>query len=111
MHGRKGLGGTLGKHRYADAMLFFDGGKVNAPETVMASGSWRITCLWVPQGNARRPQGIVDQIILSDLYREVAAEMNIPVPDDDMAPFAVTLDNVRFDPADPVAYVQRYGGP
>jgi nitrate/nitrite transport system substrate-binding protein len=53
------------------------------------------------------PAGIADQIILTDLYKEVAAAEGVAVPDDDMAPFTVTLDDTTFDPAAPEKEVSR----
>jgi nitrate/nitrite transport system substrate-binding protein len=45
---------------------------------------------------------IADRLILQDLYREVASSMNIAIPDDDMKPFTLELDKVKFDPATPM---------
>jgi nitrate/nitrite transport system substrate-binding protein len=44
-------------------------------------------------------EGIANEILLQDLYRSVAAAEGVAVPDDDMSPFLVKLDNVTFDPA------------
>jgi nitrate/nitrite transport system substrate-binding protein len=44
---------------------------------------------------------IADDLILSDLYAEVAEAEGVDVPDDDMAPFEVILDGAAFDPAAP----------
>jgi nitrate/nitrite transport system substrate-binding protein len=44
---------------------------------------------------------IADELILSDLYAEVAAAEGVDLPDDDMTPFEVALDEVTFDPATP----------
>lgn len=44
---------------------------------------------------------LADELILSDLYAEVAEAEGVEVPDDDMAPFEVVLDGVTFDPANP----------
>jgi nitrate/nitrite transport system substrate-binding protein len=35
---------------------------------------------------------------MSDLYKEVATEMKVKIPDDDMKPFSLTLDKTIFDP-------------
>ena len=43
---------------------------------------------------------IANELILSDLYKQVADTEGCPVPGDDMAPFAIKLDGVEFDPAD-----------
>jgi nitrate/nitrite transport system substrate-binding protein len=52
-------------------------------------------------------QSIVDDIILTDLYAEVAAAAKVAVPDDDMKPFEVKLDGVTFDPAKPDEEAKR----
>ena len=46
-------------------------------------------------------QEIADEIVLSDLYAEVAEAEGIAIPDDDMEPFEVKLDGVTFDPTKP----------
>ncbi|MFN2506851.1 MAG: hypothetical protein ABR540_22000 [Acidimicrobiales bacterium] len=46
-------------------------------------------------------------MILQDLYREVAAKEKVPIPDDDMKPFVIKLDNANFDPARPQEEVSR----
>ena len=51
---------------------------------------------------------IAREVILQDLYREVAAEMEVPVPDDDMKPFLVDVDGGEFDPANPAAMLAGY---
>jgi hypothetical protein len=44
---------------------------------------------------------------LSDLYTEVAKAEGIDVPDDDMKPFTVQLDQNEFDPANPTKEATR----
>jgi nitrate/nitrite transport system substrate-binding protein len=44
---------------------------------------------------------LADEIILTDLYEEVANAEGVDIPDDDMAPFEVKLDGVTFDPRNP----------
>ncbi|GAA3206282.1 CmpA/NrtA family ABC transporter substrate-binding protein [Actinocorallia longicatena] len=44
---------------------------------------------------------IVDAIFLQDLYTKVAKAEGVSVPDDDMKPFKVQLDDSEFDPANP----------
>jgi nitrate/nitrite transport system substrate-binding protein len=53
---------------------------------------------------------VADRLIIAGLYEEVAKDMGIELPEDNMAPFTVKLDNARFDPADPAAYLKQYGG-
>jgi nitrate/nitrite transport system substrate-binding protein len=50
---------------------------------------------------------IADGVLLRSLYEEVAAAEGIDVPDDDMAPFDVELDDVTFDPNAPDEEAQR----
>ncbi len=45
--------------------------------------------------------GLVEDLVLRDLYEDVAGAEGVAVPDDDMAPFTVALDGARFDPAAP----------
>ena len=45
--------------------------------------------------------GLPSKILLSDLYANVAAAEKIAVPNDDMSPFEVKLDQVIFDPKKP----------
>ena len=54
-------------------------------------------------------QKIADTLIMSDLYAEVAKEMKLSIPDDDMKPFAPQLDNATFDPSDPAGYLKNAG--
>ena len=51
--------------------------------------------------------GMVDQIVLQDLYREVAEAEGIDVPDDDMEPFELALDGATFDPNNPEEEANR----
>ena len=41
------------------------------------------------------------------MYEKVAKAEKIVVPDDDMAPFTVKLDDATFDPAKPQLEVKR----
>jgi nitrate/nitrite transport system substrate-binding protein len=91
-------------HKYTDDyMLFHDGGRVNLPRKGHAT--WfmaqyvRFGYLPAPPDYAK----VADALILQDLYREVAKEMNVPVPDDDMKPFTIDIDKAVFDPSDPAA--------
>jgi nitrate/nitrite transport system substrate-binding protein len=51
-------------------------------------------------------KGIADKLIMQDLYKEVAKEMGIAVPDDDMKPFSMTFDKTIFDPNKPEEYLK-----
>jgi nitrate/nitrite transport system substrate-binding protein len=51
-------------------------------------------------------KAIADKLILQDLYKEVATSMKIKIPDDDMKPFSIELDKIKFDPANPADYLK-----
>ena len=51
---------------------------------------------------------IARTVILQDLYREVAKEAGVAVPDDDMKPFLVQADKGEFDPMNPSAALTHY---
>ncbi len=107
LEGRYDLGGGLGQHQYTDdALLFFNEGNVNLPR--LAHALWFLA-QYVRFGYLKElpadAQAIADKLILSDLYREVAADMDIPIPNDDMRPFTLRLDNRTFDPGNPLAYL------
>jgi nitrate/nitrite transport system substrate-binding protein len=97
------MGGGISEMTYTeDRMRFFRDGLVNAPRTSYA--------LWFMAQYVRfghlpsyptDASALADEIILSDLYAEVAAEAGIEVPYDDMAPFEVKLDGATFDPSNP----------
>jgi nitrate/nitrite transport system substrate-binding protein len=112
LEGRYELGGDLGQHQYTNnAMLFYNNGSVNFPRRGHAV--W-FMAQYVRFGYLKElppdAAGIADKLILSGLYREVAQEMSIRVPDDDMTPFTVTLDQARFDPGNPAVYLKAVGG-
>ncbi len=105
--GRYDLGAGLPARTYTDDMMrFFDDGAVNAPR--------RGHALWFLAQYQRLglvpriadPEGLVDKIVLSDLYKDVAAAEKIDVPDD-LEPFEVTLDHARFDPKNLAGEVAR----
>lgn len=100
--GKYNLGAGLGEKTYADDyMLFHKGGTVNFPRK--AYGIWFMS-QYVRFGYLKEAPdytAIADKLILQDLYKEVAATLKIAIPEDDMKPFTLKLDNVTFDPADP----------
>ena len=90
-----------------DYMTFFRGGQVNPPRRGHAI--WFMT-QYRRFGllKADPPyQEIADQLFLRDMYEKVAAKEGIPVPDDDMAPFTIKLDNTTFDPKKPLEEASR----
>ncbi|WTW94548.1 ABC transporter substrate-binding protein [Streptomycetaceae bacterium NBC_01309] len=106
--GRYELGAGLPDKTYStDMMRFFDDGQVNTP--LKSHGLWflaqyqRLGIAKAPLGD---PQRLVDSIILSDLYKEVADAEKVGVAPD-MQPFDVQLDGARFDPNDLAKEVAR----
>ena len=102
------LGADLGEKDFkGDQMRFFRDGATNFPRK-----SHYIWALAQYQrfgylDEAPPYQELADELILSDLYREVADAEGIDVPDDDMEPFEVVLDGVTFDPTAPAEEVNR----
>jgi nitrate/nitrite transport system substrate-binding protein len=109
--GQYDLGCDLGKKSYAeDTMTFFNNGIVNAPRT--GHGVFFLS-QYVRWGYLKEPpdyQKIASTLVKSDLYREVAKDKGVAVPDDDMKPFKIDLDGVTFDPANPAAALKTWGG-
>jgi nitrate/nitrite transport system substrate-binding protein len=96
------LGADLGEKTFeGNQMRFFRDGAVSMPRR--AHAIWflaqyqRLGLL----SEAPPYTELADELILSDLYAEVAEAEGIEVPDDDMKPFEVKLDEVTFDPAKP----------
>jgi len=80
-------------------MLFFHhAGRVNLPRR--ADALLALALLTRFRIGAGAAETVVNRTLRDDIYREVARDMGIPLPDD-MKPFVVTLDAVRFDPASP----------
>jgi nitrate/nitrite transport system substrate-binding protein len=109
LEGTYELGGSLGTKKFKDDyMTFFRDGEVNFPRR---SHAYWFMAQYVRFGllpslptNYRQ---IADSIILTDLYEKVAAAEHIAVPDDDLAPFTVKLDNATFDPKQVEQEVKR----
>jgi nitrate/nitrite transport system substrate-binding protein len=89
-----------------DYMLFHRGGETNYPRKSHAI--WFMSQFVRFDYLQQNPEfkTIADKLILQDLYKEVAATMKIKVPDDDMKPFALELDKVKFDPNNPGEYLK-----
>lgn len=89
-------------HEYKDdSMMFHRAGQVNFPRK--SHGVWFLA-QYLRFGYLQRApeyKTIVDKLVLQDLYLEVAREMTLSVPDDDMKPFTIDLDKAVFDPAHP----------
>jgi nitrate/nitrite transport system substrate-binding protein len=108
LNGRYILGNDLPTKLFkGDQMRFHRAGKVNLPRKGHAiwflSQYVRLGLLKAePNYNA-----IAKQVLLGDLYREVAAAEKVAVPNDDMSPFDVKLDGVTFDPRKPSKEARR----
>lgn len=103
------LGCDNGQYSYQDDyMTFHRGGETNFPRK--AYGIWFMSQYVRFNYLKEEPdyKAIADKLILQDLYTEVANELNIPVPDDDMQPFTIDLDKVTFDPAKPGESLKNY---
>ena len=105
------LGCDQGMEIYRDDyMLFHRNGETNFPRKSHA--------IWFMSQYVRFDylkespdyKSIADKLILTDLYKEVAASMNVKVPDDDMKPFSLEIDKVKFDPANPSEYLKAIDG-
>ena len=100
--GKYDLGGGLGQKVFKDDyMMFSKGGEVNMPRR--AHATW-FMAQYVRFGylpTAPDYKAISSELILSDLYGEVAQEMKMKTPTDDMKPFTLKLDKKTFDPSKP----------
>jgi nitrate/nitrite transport system substrate-binding protein len=108
LEGYYDMGAGLGvKQYFEDRMLFSRGGKVSYPR--LSHGIWfmaqyaRFGYLKAMPSDAKT---IADKLILQDVYREVAKEVGVPIPEDDMKPWTMTLDKAKFDPTKPEAYLK-----
>ncbi len=107
--GTNDVGCDYGVIKYKeDYMTFYKGGFVNMPR--QAHGIWFLT-QYVRFGYLKSLpadyKAIADKLILSDLYAEVAKEMNVPIPADDMKAFSIKLDPTSFDPNNPADYLAK----
>jgi len=108
------LGRMLGDYDYGDGrkekdkyyMTFFDR-QTNFP--LKSHGVW-----WLSQfrrwGMVKEPpdyKGLVDRVHRADIFREVAQEMSVETPRDDMKKETL-FDGVTFDPADPEKYAKGF---
>jgi nitrate/nitrite transport system substrate-binding protein len=102
------LGCDQGTEIYTDNyMLFHRGGETNLPRKSHAIWFMAQYMRFDYLKEAPDYKAIADKLILQDLYKEVAASMKIKVPDDDMKPFTLNLDKVKFDPNNPGEYLKQ----
>ena len=108
------LGRMLGDYDYGDGrkekdplyMTFFDR-NTNFPWK--SHGVWWLSQFrrWGMVKAAPDYTGIVNKVHRPDLYREVAKEMGITVPKEDMKKETL-FDKIEFDPAKPEDYVKKF---
>jgi nitrate/nitrite transport system substrate-binding protein len=105
--GNYDLGDGTKKTFTEDRMRFFRDGQVNVPRKSQAI--WFLAQYQRLGLIKEAPpyKEIVDSLLLTDLYAEVATKEKVAVPDDGMKPFEVKLDGVTFDPAKPEDEVKR----
>jgi nitrate/nitrite transport system substrate-binding protein len=109
------LGRLQGKYDYGDGrmeqdanyMKFYRDGEVTFP--YKSHGLWFLTQhrRW---GFIESPidyKKVVDAVNRTDLYREAAGALGIPVPKDEYKKETL-FDGIEFDPADPEGYVKKF---
>lgn len=102
LNGVYDLGADLGEKDYEGSqMTFFRDGLVNLPRK--SHYIWALAQYQRFGYLTEAPpyQDLADELILSDLYAEVAEAEGVDIPDDDMEPFELALDGVTFDPKNP----------
>jgi nitrate/nitrite transport system substrate-binding protein len=101
------LGCDQGTEIYTDDyMLFHRGGETNFPRKSHAVWFMTQFVRFDYLKEAPAYESIADKIILTDLYKEVAASMKVKIPDDDMKPFSLDIEKVKFDPKNPAEYLK-----
>lgn len=96
------IGCDIGAVKYKDdAMLFHNNGFVNAPRKAHGIFAMSQYKRFGYLKESPKYKEVADKLIMEDLYAEVAKEMGVTIPDDDMKPFTIKLDNYTFDPAKP----------
>ena len=108
------LGRMLGEYDYGDGrkekdkyyMTFFDR---YTTFPLKSHGVWWLSQFrrWGMVKEAPDYKGIVDRVHRSDLYREVAKEMSLDVPQEDMRK-ETFFDGITFDPAQPEQYARGF---
>jgi nitrate/nitrite transport system substrate-binding protein len=105
------LGCDQGTEIYTDDYMFFHrNGETNYPRK--SYGIWFMAQYLRFEYLKEAPdyKAIADKLIMQDLYKEVAASMKIKIPDDDMKPFALDIEKVKFDPNNPAEYLKSSKG-
>jgi nitrate/nitrite transport system substrate-binding protein len=101
------LGCDQGMEIYTDNyMMFHRNGETNLPRKGHAIWFMAQYLRFDYLKDAPDYKAIADKIILQDLYKEVATSMKIKIPEDDMKPFSLEIDKVKFDPNNPGEYLK-----
>ena len=97
------------KEKDPNYMTFFDR-NTNFPWK--SHGVWWLTQFrrWGMVKEAPDYKGLVDRVHRPDIFREVAKEMGIEVPEEDMKK-ETFFDGVEFDPAEPEEYAKKFRRP
>jgi nitrate/nitrite transport system substrate-binding protein len=108
------LGRMLGDYDYGDGrkekdkyyMTFFDR-QTNFP--LKSHGAWWLSQFrrWSMVKEAPDYKGLVDRVHRPDIFREVAKDMGIETPREDMKKETL-FDGVTFDPTDPEKYAKSF---
>lgn len=108
------LGRMLGDYDYGDGkkekdpnyMIFYDR-QSNFPWK--SHGIWWLTQFrrWGMVKGAPDYKGIVDKVHRPDIFREVAKEMGVAAPKEDMKKETL-FDKIEFDPSKPEDYVKKF---
>ncbi|RDI94620.1 nitrate ABC transporter substrate-binding protein [Meiothermus sp. QL-1] len=103
------LGGGLGRKNYTDdMMLFYRGGQTTFPRKAHAIWFMAQYRRWGLVKEAPDYEKVAESLVRQDFYLEVARELKIPIPNDDMQPLTGFIDGVVFDPKNPEASLARY---
>ncbi len=106
MAGTYDLGCNQGQEIYGDDMMqFHRGGQVNFPRKSHVIWAMAQFVRFDYLKLAPDYKEIADKLVLTDLYKEVAAKMGVKVPNDDMKPFKLDIDKTLFDPNNPSGYL------
>ncbi len=98
------IGCDLGAQKYKDDfMMFHNNGFVNMPRKAHGIFVLAMYKRFNYLNASADYKGITEKLVQDELYAEVAKEMGLSLPDDEMKPFTIKLDNYTFDPANPEA--------
>ncbi|MFC5849096.1 CmpA/NrtA family ABC transporter substrate-binding protein [Deinococcus petrolearius] len=109
LEGKYNMGGIIGNKQFlGDQMMFSRAGQTNLPRHGHAI--WFLA-QYVRFGLLKAApdyRAVAEKLIMDDLYREVAKEAGLKVPNDDMATIKTTIDGWTFDPRNPAAYLKAH---